>query len=58
MGRLYYSVKGVLNMELTENTYSPCNLYGCIYNKEGKCGYDSASIKIPSACACNDRDFE
>ena len=45
-------------MEFTETTYRPCELYGCIYNEDGNCGYDSSAIKIPSACACYDNEYD
>lgn len=31
-----------------------CTLYGCLYNKNGQCRYDTASIKIPYYQACKD----
>lgn len=45
-------------MKLSEKTYSPCELYGCIYNEDGRCGFDSAPIQIPSSCACYDNDYD
>lgn len=29
-----------------------CNLYGCIYNDDGACGYRRADLQIPYMRAC------
>ena len=34
-----------------------CELCGCIYNDDGKCIYDTSSIKIECACACYNDDY-
>lgn len=34
-----------------------CELYGCIYNEDGRCVYENSSLKFPYARACNDEDF-
>ena len=31
-----------------------CELFGCMYNDDGRCIYDTSSIKIEYACACYD----
>lgn len=33
-----------------------CELYGCMYNDDGRCIYDASNIKIPRSCACYDDD--
>ena len=32
-----------------------CELCGCMYNDDGRCIYDTSSIKIE--CACYDDDY-
>lgn len=32
--------------------FDKCDFYGCIYNDDGKCGYDKATIKNPYVCGC------
>ena len=34
-----------------------CELYGCLYNEDGFCGYDNANLKFPYAMACYDQDI-
>lgn len=35
----------------------PCELYGCLYNEDGRCGYENATLKFPCYCACQEEDI-
>lgn len=35
-----------------------CELYGCIYNEDGECCYADATLKVESAKACNEHDYD
>ena len=35
-----------------------CELYGCLYNEDGRCGYDNATLKFPYARACHQEIVE
>lgn len=34
-----------------------CELCGCIYNDDGRCIYNTSSIRIECACACYNDDY-
>lgn len=34
-----------------------CELCGCMYNNDGRCIYDTSSIKIECACTCYNDDY-
>ena len=34
-----------------------CELYGCLYNEDGRCKYDNAILKFPYARACDEEDI-
>lgn len=34
-----------------------CELYGCLYNEDGRCNYENATLKFPYVCACREEDI-
>lgn len=34
-----------------------CELYGCLYNEDGYCQYDNATLKFPYVRVCDEEDI-